>query len=29
MKYLYPAVVGYHVIIFQKGAIFCSEPARY
>ena len=21
--------VGYHVIIFQKGAIFCSEPARY
>ncbi|WP_419609425.1 hypothetical protein [Thiolapillus sp.] len=22
-------VVGYHVIIFQKGAILCSEPARY
>ncbi|WP_419630186.1 AAA family ATPase [Thiolapillus sp.] len=21
--------VGYHVIIFQKGAILCSEPARY
>ncbi|WP_419605926.1 hypothetical protein [Thiolapillus sp.] len=23
------AGVGYHVIIFQKGAILCSEPARY
>ncbi len=22
-------LVGYHVIIFQKGAILCSEPARY
>ncbi|WP_419622573.1 IS200/IS605 family transposase [Thiolapillus sp.] len=21
--------VGYHVIIFQKGAILCSEHARY
>uniref|UniRef100_UPI003AF72358 EAL domain-containing protein n=2 Tax=Thiolapillus sp. TaxID=2017437 RepID=UPI003AF72358 len=21
--------VGYHVIVFQKGAILCSEPARY
>ena len=21
--------VRYHVIIFQKGAILCSEPARY
>ena len=21
--------VGYHVIIFQKGVILCSEPARY
>ena len=29
-KYLGEAVdVGYHVIIFQKGAILCSEPARY
>ncbi|WP_419588428.1 hypothetical protein [Thiolapillus sp.] len=26
----HPALrVGYHVIIFQKGAILCSEPARY
>ncbi|WP_294053004.1 hypothetical protein [Thiolapillus sp.] len=27
--YWCPSRVGYHVIIFQKGAILCSEPARY
>ncbi len=29
MIYWHVENVGFHVIIFQKGAILCSEPARY